>query len=144
MSCKGNTGIIRLLPGLDQQLPPATFSGIAQTIFIAMSQSRADQSCAVPRLLPSREQRGAASGAIFRETLVISEPTACSQAELLVRFGHSLAPVTPRASELESQQCCEKVHWPMHDDHAGEAPRPKIDELKGHDQWKKLQETKED
>jgi hypothetical protein len=32
----------------------------------------------------------------------------------------------------------------MHDDHAGEAARPQIDELKGHDQWKKLQETKED
>jgi len=32
----------------------------------------------------------------------------------------------------------------MHDDHAGEAARPQIDELKDHDQWKKLQETKED
>jgi hypothetical protein len=53
-------------------------------------------------------------------------------------------PVTPSASELEGQQCREQIHWPVHDDHPREATRPQIDELKDHDQWKKLQETKED
>ena len=65
---------------------------------------------------------------------VISEPTACGQAELLVRFGHSLStPMTPSASELEGQHCREQIHWPVHDDHPRETARPQIDELKDHD-----------
>ena len=78
---------------------------------------------------------------------VISEPTVCGQAELLVAgpfWTFPSTPVTPSASELEGQQCREQIHWPVHDDHPREATRPQIDELKDHDQWKKLQETKED
>ena len=52
--------------------------------------------------------------------------------------------VTPSASGLEGQQCREQIHGPVHDDHPRETARPQIDELKDHDQWKKLQETKED
>jgi hypothetical protein len=63
---------------------------------------------------------------------------------LLVRLGHPYYSVSPSASELGGQQCCEKVHWPMHDDHPRETTRPQIDELKDYDQWQKLQETKYD
>jgi hypothetical protein len=57
---------------------------------------------------------------------------------------HPYYSVSPSASELGGQQCCEKVHWPMHDDHPRETTRPQIDELKDYDQWQKLQETKYD
>src|SRR6266700_7909453 len=60
------------------------------------------------------------------------------------RFWTFPTPLTPRASEPEGQHSRKQIHWTVHNDHPRETARPQIDELKDHDQWQKLQETKDD